>query len=151
METLYTVGAVAQMTGLTERTIRNYIKDGKLRGKKVGVQWRFTKEDVEALFEDVAVGKRITESNYEKLYDFLEQTPLPKTGIVVINEPVEDESKLEAKVRDNMEFTKQSTDFKFSFQYLKEQRIAQFILFGDLKVIEKFMEIHSRGGAGDAE
>lgn len=31
---LYTVEDVAKMTGLTTRTIRNYIKDGKLKGKK---------------------------------------------------------------------------------------------------------------------
>jgi len=35
---LYTVEDVAKMTGLTTRTIRNYIKDGKLKGKKIGVQ-----------------------------------------------------------------------------------------------------------------
>lgn len=49
---LYTVEEVAKKTGLTDRTIRNYLKDGKLKGKKVGGQWRFTADDVEALFRD---------------------------------------------------------------------------------------------------
>ncbi len=47
---LYTVEDVAQKTGLTDRTIRNYLKDGRLKGKKIGGQWRFTADDIEALF-----------------------------------------------------------------------------------------------------
>lgn len=47
---LYTVEDVANRTGLTDRTIRNYLKDGKLKGKKIGGQWRFTVDDIEALF-----------------------------------------------------------------------------------------------------
>ncbi len=47
---LYTVEDVANRTGLTDRTIRNYLRDGKLKGKKIGGQWRFTVDDIEALF-----------------------------------------------------------------------------------------------------
>jgi len=36
---LYTVADVAELTGLTSRTIRNYLKDGTLRRRKIGVQW----------------------------------------------------------------------------------------------------------------
>lgn len=50
-EKLYTVEDVAQITGLTLRTIRNYLKDGRLKGRRIGVQWRFTAEDIQALFD----------------------------------------------------------------------------------------------------
>lgn len=50
-EKLYTAEDAAQITGLTLRTIRNYIRDGKLKGRRIGVQWRFTQEDIEALFD----------------------------------------------------------------------------------------------------
>lgn len=49
-EKLYTVADVANVTGLTSRTIRNYLKDGTLTGAKIGVQWRFTEEEVKRLF-----------------------------------------------------------------------------------------------------
>ena len=49
-EKLYTAEDVAQITGLTLRTIRNYIKSGRLKGHRVGVQWRFTEADIQALF-----------------------------------------------------------------------------------------------------
>ena len=51
-EKLYTAEDVAQFTGLTLRTIRNYIKSGKLKGRRIGVQWRFTAADIQALFEE---------------------------------------------------------------------------------------------------
>lgn len=50
-EKLYTAEDVAQITGLTLRTIRNYIKDGRLKGCRIGVQWRFTAADIQALFD----------------------------------------------------------------------------------------------------
>lgn len=48
-EKLYTVEDVAAMTGMTDRTIRNYLKDGKLKGRKIVGQWRFTEADINAL------------------------------------------------------------------------------------------------------
>ena len=57
---LYTVADVAELTGLTSRTIRNYLKDGTLRGRKIGVQWRFTEDDINRLFSEVdAKGEKI--------------------------------------------------------------------------------------------
>lgn len=57
-EKLYTVADVASVTGLTSRTIRNYLKDGTLTGAKVGVQWRFTEEEVRRLFMRQAPGQQ---------------------------------------------------------------------------------------------
>lgn len=66
-EKLYTVEDVAQKTGLTDRTIRNYLKDGRLRGKKVGGQWRFTADDVEALF--ITPGEEKALGSQDSLFD----------------------------------------------------------------------------------
>lgn len=49
-EKLYTVADVAEVTGMTSRTIRNYLKDGTLTGQKIGVQWRFTEDEIRKLF-----------------------------------------------------------------------------------------------------
>ena len=57
----YTVADVAALTGLTDRTIRNYLKEGTLHGKKVGVQWRFTQQDIESLFREADVTEPFTE------------------------------------------------------------------------------------------
>jgi len=51
MEKLYTVEDIAHMTSLTSRTIRNYLKDGVLKGSKIGGQWRFTEDNFKELLE----------------------------------------------------------------------------------------------------
>ncbi len=58
----YTIYEVAEMTMLSDRTIRNYIRRGLLKGKLEGGAWCFTEEELsEFLTEDyvkqAAVGK----------------------------------------------------------------------------------------------
>lgn len=71
---LYTVADVAELTGLTSRTIRNYLKDGTLRGKKIGVQWRFTEEDINRLFSEGETGGRKVLHPKDVISDFLKGT-----------------------------------------------------------------------------
>lgn len=76
-EKMYTVSDIARITKLTERTIRNYLASGTLKGHRVGGQWRFTKEDINALFLDskfegdmkIKTLKNI-EAYYNDKYDF---------------------------------------------------------------------------------
>src|SRR5690554_4418192 len=68
---LYTVEDIAKMTGLTTRTIRNYLKDGHLKGKKIGVQWRFTEENIKELFEDKDISDSVEEAKNQMVIDFL--------------------------------------------------------------------------------
>lgn len=51
-EKYYTLSDIAKFTKLTDRTIRNYLANGTLKGHKVGGQWRFSQEDVKALFSN---------------------------------------------------------------------------------------------------
>lgn len=44
---LYNVKQVALLFGITERTVMNYLKNGRLKGAKIGGKWRFTKEEIE--------------------------------------------------------------------------------------------------------
>jgi len=71
MEKLYTVEDIANMTSLTTRTIRNYLKDGLLKGKKIGGQWRFTEEDIKNLMDNGDFAKNISNKNREDVLDFL--------------------------------------------------------------------------------
>lgn len=49
IEKLYTVEEVAELASVTGRTIRNYQKSGRLVGRKIGGQWRFTEGEVQRL------------------------------------------------------------------------------------------------------
>ena len=45
MENYYTINQVATMTGLTARTIRNYLKSGLISGEKINGIWMFSAEE----------------------------------------------------------------------------------------------------------
>ena len=47
-ERYYSVGEVAERLGLHVRTVRNYVRDGRLRAVRVGKQYRITAADLEA-------------------------------------------------------------------------------------------------------
>ena len=68
---LYTLGHLAMFTGLTDRTLRNYIKLGLLQGEKINGIWHFTAEEVERFISDKAVRPSILAKNNALIYDFL--------------------------------------------------------------------------------
>lgn len=71
-EKLYTIEDIANMTRLTSRTIRNYLKDGILEGKKIGGQWRFTMKDIENFFDNSKSKEEVRATQNNEVLDFLE-------------------------------------------------------------------------------
>ncbi len=47
MNELFTVDQVAQILDMHPRTVRRYIREGKVKANKVGGEWRIRKEDAE--------------------------------------------------------------------------------------------------------
>ncbi|MEI7030455.1 helix-turn-helix domain-containing protein [Streptomyces pratensis] len=46
---LYTIGEVAEKLGLHVRTVRNYVRDGRLNAVRIGKQYRISREDFATL------------------------------------------------------------------------------------------------------
>ncbi len=46
---LYSIDQVADLLKLHVKTVRNYVRVGRLRAKRIGKQYRIAKEDIEAL------------------------------------------------------------------------------------------------------
>jgi excisionase family DNA binding protein len=46
---LYSVEQVAEKLGLHVRTVRNYVRDGRLKAVRIGKQYRIAREDLDAL------------------------------------------------------------------------------------------------------
>ncbi|RZU48701.1 excisionase family DNA binding protein [Krasilnikovia cinnamomea] len=49
VQELYSVEQVAERLGLHVRTVRNYVRDGRLKAVRIGKQYRIARADLEAL------------------------------------------------------------------------------------------------------
>lgn len=43
---IYDIRQTAAILKVTERSVMNYLKSGKLKGNKVGGKWRFTRDNI---------------------------------------------------------------------------------------------------------
>jgi excisionase family DNA binding protein len=49
VQDMYSVEQVASQLGLHVRTVRNYVRDGRLKGVRIGKQYRIARQDLESL------------------------------------------------------------------------------------------------------
>lgn len=92
----YVINHLVMFTGLSDRTIRNYIASGILQGEKINGLWHFTPEQVEEFVRHPAVRPSILAKNNGLVYDFLLDTK--KTGqemCVILDTPCADKKQLQ--------------------------------------------------------
>ncbi len=79
LQKLYSVEEIAQMTSVTTRTIRNYLRNGILKGRKIGGQWRFSLEDIETMINQT--NGAFQENSRRIVRDFIDSvyTPFPQS------------------------------------------------------------------------
>lgn len=70
----YLISHLTLFTGLTDRTIRNYISSGILQGEKINGLWHFTPEQVDAFIRHPSVRPSILAKQNSIVYDFLLDT-----------------------------------------------------------------------------
>ena len=70
----YLIKHLTLMTGLTARTIRNYLTMGILQGEKINGLWHFTAEQVEEFLRHPAVRPSILAKHNALIYDFLAES-----------------------------------------------------------------------------
>ena len=68
---MYNLKDLSMITGLTDRTLRNYLNDGILLGEKRDGVWRFTEEQIGAFLENPYVKPAIQAKRNAILYDYL--------------------------------------------------------------------------------
>ncbi len=80
----YVINHLVMFTGLTDRTIRNYIATGILKGEKINGLWHFTPEQVDEFVRHPAVRPSILAKNNSLVYDFLLEDKKQKQEICMI-------------------------------------------------------------------
>lgn len=89
MDRTYDLNELAMMSGLTTRTLRNYLHQGLLEGNKVNGVWQFTVEEIEGFFAEPFVKEALRIKRSGVVFDFLADSK-KKAGraCVILDRPV---------------------------------------------------------------
>ena len=71
MQEMYTINHVALMSGLSSRTIRNYMKMGFIEGEMINGVWHFSAEAVGKFFAHPGAAPAIRAKRNALIFDFL--------------------------------------------------------------------------------
>ena len=71
MQDMYTINHVALMSGLSSRTIRNYMKMGFIEGEMINGVWHFSAEAVGDFFANPNAAPAIKAKRNALIFDFL--------------------------------------------------------------------------------
>jgi excisionase family DNA binding protein len=69
--TLYSVDDLHEQLGLSKMTIRAYLRDGKIRGRKLGVKWYVTEEALREYFDEPSSNSRSSKTRRPKNYRYV--------------------------------------------------------------------------------
>ena len=58
--------AAQTLTGLSGQTLRKYAKEGRVNAVRIGNQWRFDQEDLEALMRDGDTGRKAARAHLKR-------------------------------------------------------------------------------------
>lgn len=83
-EKMYSLHDLAEFTGLTERTLRNYLTQGLLHGEKHDGAWRFTAQQLSALLNHPAVRPGIQAKATSAVHDFLRDEKKPSNRMCTV-------------------------------------------------------------------
>lgn len=93
----YLISDLVQFTGLSDRTLRNYISAEILRGEKQNGIWNFSLEQVESFIRHPAVRPSILAKQNAAVYDFLlDQKRTASEMCVILDLPEKSEDEITA-------------------------------------------------------
>ena len=148
MEKLFTVEDIAQMTSMTTRTIRNYLKEGTLAGRKIGGQWRFTEEDIKKFMDSGNVSNEIAEKNKQDVVDFIDGVNTDYTGEIQVCSIVDlyhEASVVKEKLDKLLEFINSggndSDYMRFAYDYIENEQKGRFTLFASPNYLIEALKI----------
>ena len=137
----YNLNEVAMITGLTTRTLRNYLKLNLLTGEKIDGNWSFTEEELDAFMSNPVIRQAIKTKRNAVVYDFLSD-PFKKGNRIcmIMDLPVSDAEALEIAHFFCDLVKKNGSDITFT--YNTEKGFSRFILSGSEDQVTDFMKAY---------
>lgn len=142
MQKYYTLSEVARLLDLSDRTIRNYVKDGKLKGKKIGPQWRFTREQIEEIFEDPQELMSMKMEKFNRLFTFMHSKECGHVLVSKYHLSNEDEDRMLKKIVPMIgEIREQGITVMYHYFYKEEMlNVAMIATLDQMKVFARKIE-----------
>lgn len=144
MKQQYSINELSLITGLTTRTLRNYIKDGLLEGDKPDGNWTFTDEQISSFVSHPSVFPSIQAKNRAIVYDFLGNEKKKKNEICSIIDyqiSKHQANHLCAVLCEEINKTKYN-NIRFSFEHKNNN--ARIIVSGPDEFINEFIALASK-------
>ena len=144
MDRTYNLNELAMMTGFTTRTLRNYLRQGFLKGKKVDGVWQFTAEEIDRFFAEPFVKEGVRIKRNSIVFDFLaDRTKNTGRACVILDLPgtMEEGRKISEFFCKQME---DASDAVFGFDWDKGR--GRVILTGEEEQVAKIMEAYRAYG-----
>lgn len=144
---LYTVDQVSEMLNIHPKTVRKYIREGKLRGTKVGKQWRITGHDLSSFVEGEG---SITLDNFNEvttdssqLEVNLDKSSNKVTVSTVIDILVQNRNEVD-RISNTLLAVMNSKDPKYgkstiNIQYIEKSNKLRIMLWGTIHFIENLL------------
>ena len=134
----YTISDIAKMTKLTDRTIRNYLAKGNLKGMKIGGQWRFSKNDIYSLFNNDKFEDDMKQKTLQNIVDFFDSTDYEKnhnTACCIFSllfKDVEQKKNLFAKLKE----IKSKEEIKEKISFIDELNVKLVVIAKSETILE---------------
>ena len=135
MKDKYSIDEVSLMSGLTTRTIRNYLKDGQITAEKEDGKWAFSAEDFTGMLSNPYVREAIKAKNNAPVFDFIADDKKDTDSACLVLDRVLDEKDESALIEKLCELAQNEAGIQMRFD--KSGTHLRIILIGKEKSVLK--------------
>ncbi|MBQ3027834.1 MAG: MerR family transcriptional regulator [Lachnospiraceae bacterium] len=143
--TWYTMNDISMMTGLTTRTLRNYLRQGLLNGEKVDGVWRFSEEEYEAFLVHPAVKPGVRAKRNAIVNDFMLQDAKKENQTCVILDFCMEREEAKQAAGFFCERMKEQEDEMLQFGMEWHKKNMRIILSGTEDAVKEIMRRYYEG------
>lgn len=148
----YSIEQVAEILDVHHKTVRKFIKEGKLRANKLGKQWRISKSDLDLFTNnkdsavDIESSSDDEEIEFENNYYKNEENNVIKVSSVVNIEHINEEEYIRTS---NMLLSVMNCNDeklignRINMKYSKNEKRLRIMLWGSIDVVKDLLDIIS--------